>query len=126
MIGTDELAGAAFSPGYNGGVVAADVVEGAHPVVLVTHHQEGLMGKIAREIVPHRLQLFHSPHRLPVVAKDRLILQFLDAGVEIPGTGWGWRFLDRKCGVEFFDLLSGLHGAGFFSAGHGPAFFRLW
>ncbi len=83
--------------------MAADVVEGAHPAVVVAHGEDRIAGERARHVVARRLQPLGPGEQHPVPGEDLLALALVErrvavvagrAGSSRSRGGWSWMSLD--------------------------------
>jgi len=71
--------------GNGGGVVAANVVEGAEMAVGAADGENGFAGEVGGEVVAGVRDLVGAAYGLPVGAKDVAVFELLDGGIEVPG-----------------------------------------
>ena len=114
VIRAAKLFGAAVGFGDDGGgVVAADVVEGAELRVVAANDDDGLASDVSGEEFTIFADLIEAPGDLPAFSKYSRKLQFLNAGIAIPGRRKRGGFLQRIGWVvevqDFADAL--VHGA---------------
>ncbi len=118
VIGAAKLFGAAVGFGDDGGgVMAADVVEGAELRVAAADDDDGLAGDVGGEEFTIFANLIEAAGYLPAFSEHSRELQFVNARVAIPGRGNRGGFLQRIGGVvqiqDFADaLVHGLLDAG--------------
>ena len=72
-----------------GGMVAADIVEGAQGAVIAANHNDGFTGDEGRNELPWRLQLIGARDQLPGFAEYAQALQVRDAWIDVPSCGNG-------------------------------------
>jgi len=113
MIGAAKLFGAAV--GFwddGGGVMAADVVEGAELRVVAADDDDGLAGDVGGKERAVFANLIEAAGDLPAFSEDGREFQFVNARVAIPGRGDGRGLLQRIGGIiqaqDFADAL--VHG----------------
>ena len=107
VVGAAELFGAALEFGdYGGGMVAADVVEGAELGIVAADDDDGFAGDIGGEELAFLADLVGPSDYMPGSAEDTHAFEFFDAFVPIPG-GWDrGGFFERVAGVvEIEDVL---------------------
>jgi hypothetical protein len=114
VIGAAKLFGAAVGFRDDGsGVVAADVVEGAELRVVATDDDDRLAGDVGGEEFTIFAELIEAAGDLPAFSKHGRELQFINAGIAIPGRGNRRRFLQGIGGIvqvhDFADALA--HGS---------------
>ena len=85
MIRAAKLLRAALRFGdYSGGMMPADVVEGAQLVVFAARHDDRLSANVRREKLSLFLHLIHAPDDLPARREHVVLLQPRDRLIEIP------------------------------------------
>jgi hypothetical protein len=129
VIGAAKLFGAAV--GFRddgGGVMAADVVEGAELRVVAADDDDGLAGDVGGEERAVFANVIEAAGDLPAFSEDGRELQFVYARVAIPGRGNRGGFLERIGGIvqvqDFADalvhgLLDGLEDTSYRESGGG-------
>ena len=113
MIRTAELLRATLRIGdHCGGVMPANVVEGAQLRVIAADDHDRFAGEVGSEEFSFFANLIEAAGDLPCFAKYGGKLQCLNARVAVPGRGDGGGFLQRIGGIvqaqDFADAL--LHG----------------
>jgi hypothetical protein len=100
VIGAAEIFGAAAGFGDDrGGVMAADVIEGAEFAVIAADDHEGFFVDVDGEELAGLLNLIEAADDLPVGGEDTVALELFDALVEIPGRRDGMRFFEGSFGI---------------------------
>jgi len=88
VIGAAKLFGAAVGFGDDdGGVMAANVVEGAELRGVAADDDDGLAGDVGGEEITIFAELIKAAGDLPAFSKYSRELQFINAGIAIPGRG---------------------------------------
>jgi hypothetical protein len=82
-----------------GGVMTANVVEGAEFAVIAADDDERLFVDIDGKELTGLLDLIEAADDLPVGGKDGVAFELRDAGVEIPGSGDGRGVFERIRGI---------------------------
>jgi len=72
-----------------GGVMAANIVEGAQSAVIAANHDNRFTGHESGYELSRRLQLINARDQLPGLAEYAETLKFRKAGIYIPGCGNG-------------------------------------
>ena len=100
MIGATEIFRATLFFGNDrGGVMAADVIEGAEFAVVAADDDEGFLVDVDGEELAGFLDLIEMADDLPVGGKDGIALELRDAFVEIPGSRDGPSLFERVGGI---------------------------
>ena len=85
MVWAAELLRAALCFGdHDGRVVPADVVEGAQLAVITERDDDGLSGEVRGEKTSLVAHLIGAADNLPRFRKHAVLLQFVNAGIEVP------------------------------------------
>jgi len=100
VVGAAKLFGAAVGFGDDGGgVMAANIVEGAELRVVAADDDDGLAGDVGGEERTIFTNLIEAAGNLPAFSEDGRELQFVNARVAIPGRGNGRGLLQRIGGI---------------------------
>lgn len=95
-----ELFRAAFLLGDDGGgVMAADVVEGAELAVIAADDEQRFVVDVDGEVLTGIFQLIVAANDLPVGGEDGVAFELADTRVEIPGRGDGGGLLEGIGGI---------------------------
>src|SRR5260370_1317768 len=96
VIGAAKLLGGAVGFGDDGGgVMAADIVEGAKLRVVAANDDDGFAGEVGGEEITISGDLIEAAGDLPAFCKNGRELQFVNAWITIPGRGNRGGFLQR-------------------------------
>ena len=90
MVGAAQVRGPAGGRGHHrGGVVAADVEEGAQHAVVPAHQDDRLAGDLGGDVLPGRGQLVGAGRQQPAAGEHRLPLALRPPGDRCTsGRGW--------------------------------------
>jgi len=121
VIGAAKLFGAAVGFGDDsGGVVSADVEEGAELVVVAADDDEGFTGDVGGEEVAGFAELVEAAEGLPGAGEDGLFFEGFDLWVAVPRGGDGVGVVEGGARiVEREEVVNGLRHEWFLSRKEG-------